>query len=73
MHYVQELVLEDFDWKIDFCENKFANNLWTYWGRNDFANNIVFFDKTSFKLHRNVSANASDTWTLSTHILKSNK
>jgi len=48
---VQELVHEDFDRRIEFCEFIDARG-------NDFVNNIVFSnkaDKASFELHRNVN------------------
>jgi len=48
MLYEQELVHEDFDRRIKFCELIEAR-------RNDFVNNIVFSDEASFELYRNVN------------------
>jgi len=48
MLYVQELVHEDFDRRIEFCVLIEAL-------RNDFVNNIVFFDEVSFELHGNIN------------------
>jgi len=48
MLYVQELVHEDFDQRIEFCKLIDARE-------NNFVNNIVFSDKASFELHRNVN------------------
>jgi len=44
MFYVQELIHEDFNWGIEFCELIEAR-------RNDFVNNIVFSEQASFKFH----------------------
>jgi len=46
--------------KIFTKECNFMNLL--RYAENNFANNIVFFDEVSFELHRNVNANASDTF-----------
>jgi len=46
MLYVQELVHEDFDRRIEFCE---------LIERHDFVNNIIFSDEASFELHENVN------------------
>jgi len=51
MLYVQKLIHEDFDWRIEFCELIEARG-------NDFVNNIVFSDEASFELHGNVNTNA---------------
>jgi len=48
MLYVQELVHEDFDWRIEFYELIEAR-------RNDSVNNIVFSDEASFELYENVN------------------
>jgi len=48
MLYVQELVHEDFDRRIKFCELIETRG-------NDFVNNIVFSDETSFELHGNLN------------------
>lgn len=48
MHYVQELLYEDFDRKMKFCELIQARG-------NDFVNNIVFTDEAAFELNGNVN------------------
>jgi len=53
MYYVQELVREDFDRRMGFCELIEVR-------RNDFANSIVFFFSIISNF-RNVNANAGDT------------
>jgi len=45
---VQELVHENFNWKIEFCELIETHE-------NNFVNNIVFSEKASFELHGNVN------------------
>jgi len=48
MHYVQELVYENFDRRIEFCELIEIRG-------SDFANNIVFSDEVSFEFHGSVN------------------
>jgi len=48
MLYVQELIHENFDRRIEFFELIEARG-------NDFVNNIVFSDEASFELHGNVN------------------
>jgi len=55
MHYVQELVYEDFDWGMEFYKLIEERG-------NDFENNVVFFDEARFELHENVNVNIDDTW-----------
>jgi len=58
---VQELVHEDFDRILEFYEFIKAH-------RNDFINNIVFFDKASFELMKMLIIRISDIGTLKIHI-----
>jgi len=48
MFYVQELVHENFDRRIEFCELIEAYE-------NDFVNNIVFSDEANLEFHGNVN------------------
>jgi len=54
MLYVQELIHEDFDRRIEFCELIEARE-------NDFVNNIVF-SEASFELHGNVNRRNFQYW-----------
>jgi len=63
MHHVQELVREDFDRRMEFCELIEIRG-------NDFANNIVFFsDEASFEFHGNIDAKGDLNFVI--HISKS--
>ncbi|EFN74234.1 hypothetical protein EAG_00125, partial [Camponotus floridanus] len=55
MHYVQELVHEDFDRRMEFCELIEMRG-------NDFITNIVFSDEASFELHGNVNSQNFRYW-----------
>lgn len=55
MHYVQELVYEDFDRRMKFCEFIQARG-------NDFVNNIVFTDEAVFQLNGNVNRQNFRYW-----------
>jgi len=66
MLYVQELVHEDFDRRMEFCKFIEARG-------NNFVNNIVFSNETSFELHGNINQNFRYWSTENSHWMRNNK
>jgi len=67
MLYVQKLVHEDFDRRIEFCELIEARG-------NYFVNSIVFSDEASFELHGNVNRQNFRYWSIeNSHWMRDNK
>jgi len=67
MLYVQELVQENFDRRIKFCELIEARG-------NYFVNSIIFSDETSFELHENFNRQNFRYWSIKNpHWMRDNK